>query len=185
MTTSEKSTTKSIARTSLAFYIRDELRAAMRARRRSRFGWWLACRSGRGAGLAGSTRELVRVLLHRGETTWQQRRRRPLAKEARRPAAHRRARALGHARGTRQHARPRVVSAGSSLQAKQLKSRRIRRLFCLWSIISNNARSPIQRFARSTPGTPARPSGPSARTRCSARGSSSDSPRSRKPLPRP
>ena len=121
---SEKSTAKSIARTSLAFYIRDELRAAMRARRRSQFGWWLACRSGRDAGLAGSTRELVRVLLHRGETTWQQRRRRPLAKEARRPAAHRRARALVHARGTRQHARPRVVSAGSSLRDKTEKPAR-------------------------------------------------------------
>jgi len=34
---SMESTPKSIARTSLAFYIRDELRAAMRARRRNEF----------------------------------------------------------------------------------------------------------------------------------------------------
>jgi hypothetical protein len=33
----DESASKSIARTSLAFYIRDELRAAMRARRRNEF----------------------------------------------------------------------------------------------------------------------------------------------------
>jgi hypothetical protein len=35
--TSKKSAAKSIARTSLAFYIRDTLRAVMRARRRNEF----------------------------------------------------------------------------------------------------------------------------------------------------
>src|SRR6266403_60761 len=129
MTTSEESTAKSIARTSLAFYIRDDLRAEMRARRCHQYDRWLACRSGRGAGLAGSTWELVRVLLHRGETTWQQRRRRPLAEEARRPAAHRRARARAHARGTRRHARPRA-SAGSSLLNKENGKAGASRLFC-------------------------------------------------------
>jgi hypothetical protein len=56
-------------------------------------------------------------LLHRGETTWQQRKRRRLAKEARRPAAHPRARAHAHARGRRQPARPRV--SGSSFPVEE------------------------------------------------------------------
>src|ERR1700738_5298350 len=139
--------------------------------------------------IAESIRESARVLLHRGETPWQQRKRRPLAKEARRPAALRRARERARAPARRQLAKPRA-SAGSSLQDKQLKSRRIRRLFCVvaWRfrelrIISSNARSPIQRSAQSALDTRVPISAPPAQTRRSAPGSNSDSPRSRRPLP--
>src|SRR5450759_5541652 len=91
MARSRKSAAERIARTSLAFYIRDELLTLILSSSSQSVRLVLACRSGRDAGLAGSTRELVRVLLHRGETPWQQRRRRRLAKGARRPAPHRRA----------------------------------------------------------------------------------------------
>ena len=144
MIASRQSSAKSIARTSLAFYIRDESRAAdcelvvvpvkvKRKVERDEVVLSHACRSGRDAGLAGSIGALASVLLHRGETTWQQRRnvvakqrlRRPPehASGAKRPEAHRRARARARVQGRRQlvvrpPARARV-SGGSALRAKQ------------------------------------------------------------------
>src|ERR1700682_2798426 len=110
MIASNQSSAKSIARTSLAFYIRDQSRTVMRAGRRA-FIWSHACRSGRDAGLAGSIGALVRVLLHRGETKWQQRRdvvaKPPLRRAAEGPkhnVAHRPARVRARVRGKKRPA---------------------------------------------------------------------------------
>ena len=183
MIASRQSTANSIARTSLAFYIRDELRAAVRARRRNVFVRSHACRSGRDAGLTCSIVALVRVLLHRGETTWQQRRRRA-AEGPKRNAAHRPARARARVRGKRRPA-PRLARSGaSSLRGKSNgKAGDIAGFFAFLDLTGSSARSPAARSSRSTPHIPARPSAPRARIRSSLPDSSLGWPRSRK-LPR-
>jgi hypothetical protein len=180
MIASRQSAANSIARTSLAFYIRDELRAAVRARRRNAFVRSHACRSGRDAGLAGSIVALVRVLLHRGETTWQQRRRR--AAEGPKPnAAHRPARARARVRGKRRPA-PRLARSGaSSLGARANgKAGDIAGFFALSDLTSSNERSPAARSSRSARDTPSRLSARREQTRSSLPGSSWGWPRSRK-----
>jgi hypothetical protein len=155
------------------------------------FVWSHACRSGRDAGLAGSIGALVRVLLHRGETTWQQRRdvvakRRPRraperASGARQPVAHRRARARARVQGKRQPV-AQLASGGSSLRAKPNgKAGDIAGFFAFSDITASNARSPAARSSRSVRDTPFRLSAPRARTRSSLPGSSLDWPRSRRP----
>ncbi len=192
MIASRQSAANSIARTSLAFYIRDELRAAMRARRRNVFVRSHACRSGRDAGLAGSIVALVRVLLHRGETTWQQRRdavakrrlRRPHAGGVRRPAALRRARAHARVRGKRRPVQRLARSGVSSLRGKPNgKAGDIAGFFAFSDLTSSNERSPAARSSRSARDTPSRLSARRAQTRSSLPGSSLGWPRSRK-LPR-
>jgi len=155
MIASSQSPRKSIARTSLAFYIRDESLVVMRSRRRA-FVWSHACRSGRDAGLAGSIGALVRVLLHRGETKWQQRRdvvaKPPLRRAAEGPkhnVAHRPARARGRVRGKRRPAPQLGKSGGSSRRAKASgKAGDIAGFFAFSRITSSNARSPTARFSR-------------------------------------
>jgi hypothetical protein len=61
MARSRESAAERIARTSLAFYIRDELLTLISSSSSQSVRLVLACRSGRDAGLAGSTWELVRV----------------------------------------------------------------------------------------------------------------------------
>jgi len=147
MIASSQSSAKSIARTSLAFYIRDESRKVMRARRRA-FVWSHACRSGRDAGLAGSIGALVRVPLHRGETTWQQRRRRA-AEGPKHNVAHRPARAREHVRGKRRPAPQLVRSGGSSLRAKANgKAGDIAGFFASTDFTSSSARLPAARSSR-------------------------------------
>lgn len=193
MIASNQSTAKSIARTSLAFYIRDESRAAMRARRRSvclvtRVPVRTRCRTRR------FHRVLVRILLHRGETTWQQRRdvvanrrlrRPPGASGVKRPVAHRRAKARARVQEKRQPV-ARLVSGGSALRAKPNgKAGDLAGFFALADITSSNARSPAARFSRRARDTPFRLSAPRARTRSSLPGSSSGWPRSRRFPPWP
>ena len=83
----------------------------------------LACRSGRDAGLASSTMVLVRVLLHRGETTWQQRRGADVKKPARGRKAPAESRAARAARG-----KPAAVRAG----AKRAHVRAVKRQALLY-----------------------------------------------------
>jgi hypothetical protein len=192
MIASSQSSGKSIARTSLAFYIRDELRPVI-ANSSSCFLFWShACRSGRDAGLAGSIGALVRVLLHRGETTWQQRRnvvvkprlRRPHAVGVRRPAALRRAKVRARVREKRRPV-PRHARSGASARRGKVsgKAGELAGFFAFSGITSSNARSPAARFSRSARDTPSHPSVPRARTRCSLPGSSWGWPRSRRSLP--
>jgi hypothetical protein len=156
MIASSQPTAKSIARTSLAFYIRGESRAVMRARRRSvclvtRVPVRTRCRARR------FHRVLVRILLHRGETTWQQRRdvvanrrlrRPPGANGVKRPVAHRRARARERVQEKKQPV-AQLVSGGSSLRAKPNgKAGDLAGFFALADITSSNARWPAARFSR-------------------------------------
>jgi hypothetical protein len=144
---SSQSSAKSIARTSLAFYIRDESRIVTRAGRRA-LVWSHACRSGRDAGLAGSIGALVRVPLHRGETTWQQRRRRA-AEGPKHNVAHRPARARARVRGKKRPAPQLAKSGGSSLRAKANgKAGDIAGFFALSGFTWSNARSPAARSSR-------------------------------------
>src|ERR1700682_3876831 len=152
MIASSQSPRKSIARTSLAFYIRDESLVVMRSRRRA-FVWSHACRSGRDAGLAGSIGALVRVLLHRGETTWQQRRDVVAKPRLRRAAegpkhnvAHRPARVRARVRGKKPPAPRLARSVASSLRGKaNRKAGDIAGFFALSGITSSSARSPAAR----------------------------------------
>jgi hypothetical protein len=137
----------SIARTSLAFYIRDELQAVMRARRRNEVCLRLACRSGRDAGLASSTMEQVSDLLHRGETTWQQRRGADVKKPAhgKAPAESRAARAargrLAAARAGVKRARVRAVKRQALLYER--KSRHLAGFFAFTTVNISRWRAPL------------------------------------------
>ena len=163
-----QSSGKSIARTSLAFYIRDESRAVIasssscrsRSGKRLRRGevvWSHACQSGRDAGLAGSIGALVRVLIHRGETTWQQRRnvvanrrqKRPRVAVVRRLAALRRARARARVRGKKRPV-PRLARSGARplLGKVNGKAGDLAGFFASSGLTGSSARSPAARFSR-------------------------------------
>ena len=171
----DQSSGKSIARTSLAFYIRDESRLVIASSSSCCLFWSHACQSGRDAGLAGSIVAPVRVLLHRGETTWQQRRnvvakprlRRPHAVGVRRTAALRRGKARARVREKRRPV-PQLARSGASARRGKVngKAGDLAGFFALRIVISSNARSPAARFSRSARDTPSHPSAPRARTRC-------------------
>jgi hypothetical protein len=157
MIASSQSSGKSIARTSLAFYIRDESRQVIANSSLCFLLWSHACRSGRDAGLAGSIGALVRVLLHRGETTWQQRRnvvakprlRRPHAVGVRRPAALRRAKVRARVRGKRRPV-PRLAKSGARARRGKVsgKAGDIAGFFASRGITASTARSQAARFSR-------------------------------------
>jgi hypothetical protein len=168
MTASIQSSGKSIARTSLAFYIRDESRVVIassssclsrtrKSSRRDEVDWSHACQSGRDAGLAGSIGALASVLLHRGETTWQQRRnvvanprlRRPRAVGVPRHAALRRARVRVRVREKRRPV-PRLARSGASRRRGKAngKAGDIAGFFAFSDFTASNARSPAALFSR-------------------------------------
>jgi hypothetical protein len=198
-----QSSGKSIARTSLAFYIRDESRAVIasssscrsRSGKRLRRGevvWSHACQSGRDAGLAGSIGAPASVLLHRGETTWQQRRnvvanprlRRPHAVGVPRPAALRPGRARVRVREKRRPV-PRLARNGARplLGKPNGKAGDIAGFFAFARLTWNSARLPTARFSRLERDIPSRPSAPRGRIRSSPPDNNSGSPLSRRSLP--
>src|SRR6478736_1507814 len=92
------------------------------------------------------TRELARVLLHRGETTWQQQESVAAKPRPKRPPEH----ASGaKRRAAHRHARARA-SAGSWYRIRQKKAGGHRRLFFF---IVSSEQLPAPRFARSAPDT--------------------------------
>jgi hypothetical protein len=187
-----QSAANSIARTSLAFYIRDQLRAAIRLVPSSssctviRVPVRTRCRTRRfhrGAGESSTSS---------WRTTWQQRRdavasrrlRKPHARGAKRPVAQQPAREHARVRGRRRLVLQ-LASAGSALssEAKE-KAGDVAGFFAFTAVTASSERSPAARSARLAPDIPSRLSAPRARTRSFPRGSSSDSPRSRRSPPR-
>ena len=157
MNARDQSSGNSIARTSLAFYIRDESRLVIASSSSCFLFWSHACRSGRDAGLAGSIGALVRVLIHRGETTWQQRRnvvanrrqKRPRVAVVRRLAALRRARARARVRGKKRPV-PRLARSGARplLGKVNGKAGDLAGFFASSGLTGSSARSPAARFSR-------------------------------------